>query len=166
MACDVLIVGFGNTLMGDDGAGPAVIAALAGRLGARARAVDGGTDSLRLPSLWQGEGEVWLVDAVAAAAAPGTVHRLGHDEVVGIPQRHATAHQLSLPEGLRWLAHAYPELAAVRYRMWGIEVERTALQAGLSPHVVEAVRRVAEEIVAELERGSPVRADAQDESSG
>jgi hydrogenase maturation protease len=129
-----------------------VIDALAGRLPERARAVDGSTGSLRLPSLWQGEGEILHVDAVVCGTAPGTVHRLEHEQAVGIPQRHATAHQLSLPGSLPWLGHTYPELSTVRYRMWGIEVERTALHEGLSPRVAAAVTLVAQEIVAELDR--------------
>jgi len=54
---------------------------------------------------------VWLVDAVIAGAPAGTIHRRGHDEVLGVAQRHATAHALSLPECLRWLVVAYPEMA-------------------------------------------------------
>jgi hydrogenase maturation protease len=86
------------------------------------------------------------VDALVRGAAPGTVHRLSHDELLAVPQRHGTAHQLSLPESLRWIAHAYPEMAGVRYRMWGIEPARLSLEEGLSPAVEAAVEAVCEEI--------------------
>jgi Ni,Fe-hydrogenase maturation factor len=72
---------------------------------------------------------------------------------MAVPQRHGTAHQLSLPESLRWIAHACPEMAAVRYRLWGIEPVRLTLAEGLSPEVAAAVETVCEEIRAEAGRG-------------
>jgi len=44
-------------------------------------------------------------------------------------------------------------MAAVRYRLWGIEAGRVTLEAGLSPEVARAVAVLAEEIVAELGAG-------------
>jgi hydrogenase maturation protease len=149
----VLIVGFGNTLMADDGAGPEVVRRLAdARLPAGVRVEDGGADSLRLPGLWRGEPEVWLVDAVTGGGEPGAVVRLGHEEVLAVPQRHATAHALSLPEGLRWISLSYPEMADVRYRLWGIVIRRLSLASGLSSEVATAVDRLVAEIVAEAAR--------------
>jgi hydrogenase maturation protease len=158
----ILIVGFGNPLMADDGAGPALVAALRSRpLPASVRVEDGGSDATRLAGIWRGEDEVWLVDAVIAGAPAGTVHRRGHDEVLAVAQRHATAHALSLPESLRWLAVAYPEMATVRYRLWGIEAARVALEEGLSPAVARAVAALADELpealAARLDRNSSKR---------
>ncbi|NWG01071.1 MAG: hydrogenase maturation protease, partial [Thermoanaerobaculaceae bacterium] len=119
----ILIIGFGNSLQGDDGVGPAVVARLAAcPLPPGVRVVEGGTDSLRLPQLWEGEEEVWVVDAVTSGATPGTLPRVGHEQLLQEPQHHASAHTLSLPESLRWLELACPELASVRYELWGIEV--------------------------------------------
>jgi hydrogenase maturation protease len=147
----ILIVGFGNPLVADDGAGPEVVRRLmALPLPVGVRVEDGGSDSLRLPGLWRGEAKVWLVDAIASGGEPGAVIRLGHDEVLAVPQRHATAHALSLPEGLRWIALSYPEMAAVRYRLWGIVAGRLALMPGLSDEVGAAVERVVREILREL----------------
>jgi hydrogenase maturation protease len=144
----VLVVGFGNTLAGDDGVGPAVIDALreAGPpLGMRAE--HGGADSLTLPSTWRGEPSVWLVDAVSAGCAPGTIHRLDHEEVLGLPQHHATAHYLSLPDSLRWISLAHPEMDALRYKLWGVEPERVEPSQRLSPAVAATVPRVTREIL-------------------
>jgi hydrogenase maturation protease len=136
--------------VGDDGCGLAVVRRLRQLGGPRAE--EGHSDSLRLPSLWAGEDEIWLVDALVRGAAPGTVHRLGHEQLLAIPQRHGTAHQLSLPESLRWIGHSYPEMAHVRYRLWGIEPSSLALEEALSPAVAAAVETVAEEIQTEAER--------------
>jgi hydrogenase maturation protease len=147
----VLVVGFGNPLMADDGAGPEVVRRLvAGQLPAGVRVEDGGADSLRLPGLWRGEPEVWLVDAVTGGGEPGSIVRLEHDEVLAVPQRHATAHALSLPEGLRWISLSYPEMAGVRYRFWGIVVRHLSLESDLSDEVGAAVGRVVQEILREL----------------
>ena len=149
----ILVVGFGNTLMADDGAGPEVVRRLtAERIPPGVRVEDGGADSLRLPGVWRGEAEVWLVDAVAGGGEPGSIIRLGHDEVLAVPQRHATAHALSLPEGLRWITLSFPEMAAVRYRFWGIVVRHLSLASGLSEEVGAAVDRVVSEILRESGR--------------
>jgi len=87
-------------------------------------------------------------------APAGTVHRLAHDESLAVPQRHGTAHQLSLPESLRWIALAHPEMAGVLYRMWGIEPGRLGLVQELTPEVEAAVAEVASEIEREASRAS------------
>jgi hydrogenase maturation protease len=149
----ILIVGYGNTLMADDGAGSEVVRRLrAGFLPARVRVEDGGADSLRLPGLWRGEDEVWLVDAVVGGGEPGSIIRLGHEEVLAVPQRHATAHALSLPEALRWIRLGFPEMAAVRYRFWGIVTRHLSLLSGLSEEVGAAVDRVVSDILRESGR--------------
>jgi len=143
----LLLVGFGNSLAADDGVGPAVVERLReGELPSGLRAEEGGQDALCLAGLWRGEPEVWLVDALIRGAPPGTVHRLEHEELLAIPQRHATAHALSLPECLRWLVLAHPEMAGVRYRLWGVEPGRVAMEEGLSPAVTEAVAGLVGEI--------------------
>jgi len=137
--------------MGDDGVGLEVARRLAaGMLPPHARAEIGGSDSLVLPTLWQGEESVWLVDALRRGETPGTVHRLGHDELLLLPQGHRGAHQLSLPESLRWIATSCPEMRAVRYRLWGVEPAVIEPTEGLSPQVEEAVAMVVEAIMREL----------------
>jgi hydrogenase maturation protease len=159
----ILVAGFGNSLVGDDGAGPAVVARLL-QLGLPpgVRAEDCGSDALHLPSLWREEPEIWLVDAVRGGAAAGTILRLDHEQVLALPQRHATAHSLSLAESLRWVALTYPAMAAVRYRFWGIEVERLVLAEGLSAPVTISVDAVVAEILG-VARAAPDDSHASSE---
>jgi hydrogenase maturation protease len=143
----ILVVGFGNTLAGDDAVGPATVEILrSGGLPEGCRVEEGGCDGLVLAGLWEGEPEVWLVDAVARGAPAGTLHRIGHDELLDLPQTHAGAHQLSLPETLRCLRLAFPAMAGVRYRLWGVEPGRVGRHEGLTSRVSAAARRVAAEI--------------------
>ncbi len=152
MAESLLVVAFGNPLMGDDGVAYAVLDQLerSTPLPAGVRIARGDTDASRLPSLWRGEGEVWVVDAVRSGQRPGTVHRLGHEALLATGQTHRHAHALSLPECLRWIALALPEMEHVRYRFWGIEVASLAPGEGLSPPAALAAAQVATEIVAEI----------------
>ena len=147
-ASRVLVVGLGNDLMGDDGVGLEVVRRLAAAgPWPGVRIVEAGSDSLVLAELWAGEEEVWLVDALLGGAPPGTVRLLEHDELLALPQRHATAHHLSLPENLRWLALAHPGLASVRYRLWGVEPSRVEPVSGFSAEAAAGaavlVRRLA-----------------------
>ena len=147
----ILIVGFGNALVADDGAGPEVVRRLAAQpLPAGVRVEDGGSDALRLPGLWRGEPDVWLVDAVTGGGEPGAIVRLAHGDVLSVPQRHATVHTLSLPEALRWIALSYKEMAVVRYRLWGIVAGRLTVGSGLSDATDAAVGRVVREILREV----------------
>jgi hydrogenase maturation protease len=148
VSAKILVVGFGNTLMGDDGVGPMVIRHLKQRkLPANLRVVECASDSLILPSFWRGEAQIWMIDALVRRQEPGTIHSLGHDEVMSIPQRHATVHHLSLPEGLRWIRLTYPEMRNVTYRLWGIEPDGLDLGERLSPNVEESVGRVSDMII-------------------
>ncbi|GAB4176797.1 MAG: HyaD/HybD family hydrogenase maturation endopeptidase [Geothermobacteraceae bacterium] len=75
---ELLIVGVGNLLMGDDGVGPRVVERL-GRetLPAGVSLVDAGLCGLGLLDIWRGYRQVWLVDAVAVAdGCPGEVRWL------------------------------------------------------------------------------------------
>lgn len=149
----LLVVGFGNLLAGDDGAGLAVAERLrALRPPAGLRVADGGTDVLRLASCLAGESDVWLVDALRRGAPPGTVHHLGHDELLRVAQPHRSAHELSLPEGLRWLTASDPQFQHVRFRLWGIEPHWLGAGQGLSAAVEWAVEAVAADILVTASR--------------
>lgn len=153
MAESVLVVGFGNPLMGDDGVGPAVLERLP-RLGVppHVRLVDGGTDASRLVDLWQGEPRVVLVDTLVRGFPPGTIHRLSLEEVLRLPQEHEGVHALSLPSCLRWVLLAKPELAQAEVELVGVEPARVAPEQGLTPAVEAAAQRLAGELVQEFAR--------------
>jgi hydrogenase maturation protease len=137
--------------MGDDGVGPAVIVELRRRApDAPHRFVDGGSDVLCLPSLWHGERDIWIVDAVRGAGPPASIHDLDHDALLELGQRTSSCHHLSLPECLRWIRHAWPQMAAVRLRLWAVEVVTVEPAQRLSPVVATAVRKVADDVLAAL----------------
>jgi hydrogenase maturation protease len=70
----VLVLGVGNLLVGDEGAGVHVLRALeAESWPPHVRLVDGGTGGLHLLELLRGPGRVILIDATRDGAPPGTV---------------------------------------------------------------------------------------------
>ena len=106
-----LVVGVGNSLRRDDGAGPHVARALA-RLGWETRELPG--DGAELLDLFDGRDAVVVVDALASGAAPGTVTRIdaaqtplppgrfrGSSHLFGLAEAVETARALGrLPESL------------------------------------------------------------------
>lgn len=142
----LLIVGLGNSMMGDDGTGPAVVNRLTLLELPPSVSCRELSDVLHLPAIWSEENEVWMVDAVVAGAAPGTIHRLGHEQVLGLTQPHDSAHHLGLAEGLNWILHAHPEMRGVRFRLLGVEPRTVAPVESLSVIVEKSVRRLVREI--------------------
>lgn len=72
----VVVVGVGNEFRRDDGAGPRVVAALAGRLPVGTAAVVADGDPSRLIDAWNGAGAAFVVDACRGGRTPGTVLRV------------------------------------------------------------------------------------------
>lgn len=143
----LLIAGLGNPLMADDGIGRAVVRGLEERElppGTRLLAIDG--DVLGLADLWHGESAVWLVDAVSGGLPAGTARVFEHRELLDLPSDGFSTHHLCLGENLRWLLHGWPEIAAVRFRLYGIEVGAVRTERGLSPVCESAASRLINEI--------------------
>jgi len=88
----LLILGLGNPLCGDDGAGVAAVTRLRARYRAPAGVIvlDGGTLGLSLLPHLQLARRAILVDAVSTGDPPGTLVRIEGDDVA-----HAAAHKLS-----------------------------------------------------------------------
>ena len=74
----ILVLGIGNTLLGDEGVGVAVVDQLTreGGLPGHVDLLDGGTGSLVLLEPMREAGRMILVDATADGQPPGTVRRL------------------------------------------------------------------------------------------
>jgi hydrogenase maturation protease len=89
---DLLVLGLGNMLCGDDGAGVAAVSRLRASFAAPpgVEVLDGGTLGLSLLPYLQRARRAILVDAVCTSDPPGTLVRLEGDDVA-----HAAAHRLS-----------------------------------------------------------------------
>ncbi len=133
----VLLLGLGNPLMGDDGAGQELLAKLspvASTWGPSVEFVDGGTQGLALLGVFEGRNAVVFLDAIRLGDKPGAVHVLRGEELTRLGGRRAmTAHEGSAPQilaALELLGETPKEIAMI-----GLEPERIGLGIGLSETV-------------------------------
>ena len=143
----ILILGIGNWLMSDDGVGIHAVRELARRPLAGVEAVDAGTDYLSaLPFLESAE-RVLVLDAVRGRGAPGSIYRLGMEEIE--LRAGGAAHAVSLLEARRFLppGAAWPAITVL-----GVEPLVLDYGLALSEPVARALPRLvarAREIVGE-----------------
>jgi hydrogenase maturation protease len=85
-SCEVLVVGCGNMLRGDDAVGPRLIRRLwENGIPDTARMVDGGTAGMDVAFQMQGARRVVIVDAASTGAEPGTIFRVPGEELAQLP---------------------------------------------------------------------------------
>jgi hydrogenase maturation protease len=143
-----VVIGVGNPYRRDDGVGPAVVALLRGRLsGFEFVTCDG--DPATLIEAWSYASRAVVVDAVRTAdKAAGHIYRFdtGHPAATraGIAASHAAdlGDTLALARELDRL----PDSLAI----YTVQVDDVSFGVGLSPAVLAAAGRVADEIVARL----------------
>ena len=118
-----LVLGLGNPLLGDDSVGLEVARRvrerLAGRIDVDVAEEEAG--GLRLMELMSGYGRAVVVDAAVTGAVPGTIRRMGPDEVP--TQRTAVAHGIDLPRALE-MGRALGMPMPSEVRVVAIEAER------------------------------------------
>ncbi|MES9538578.1 hydrogenase maturation protease [Actinomadura sp. NPDC000600] len=142
----ITVIGVGNDLRRDDGAGPAVVAALRGHTEARLAVTDG--EPARLIDLWAGADLAIVVDAVRAdPPEPGRVHELDAG-AAALTARPVTDHALGLGDAVA-LGSAMGRMPA-RLRVLAIEGADFGLGRGLTPRVAAAAGAVADRLAAAL----------------
>jgi len=137
-----LVLGLGNPLMGDDGAGVAALTRLRDEweVPGDVELVDGGTWGMNLLPLIESHDRVVLLDAINTGARPGTLVLLRREELPRYFALKLSPHQLDLREvlALAELRESLPEtLIAI-----GVQPETVELNGRLSPRVATAVRRM------------------------
>lgn len=140
----LLVLGLGNVLLGDDGVGPAMVARLRDThtIPQGARCVDGGTLGLSLLPYLEDARMVIMVDAVAADAPPGTLVRFEGADVAPVVAARLSPHQIGvadLLEGARWHDRAPAKLVLL-----GIVPESIELGVGLSVPVLRSMPELLE----------------------
>lgn len=143
-----VVIGVGNRLRRDDGAGLAVVERLrAADLDARLLGLEHVPPDLY--EQWAGASRVILVDAASSGAAPGTLRRFdGADPVPGVSLRLST-HGFGLEQAVE-LARALDQLPA-SLTVYAIEGATFDSGEGLTPAVAAAADDLALLIRTELE---------------
>lgn len=150
MSAKMVVVGIGNVLLGDDGAGVWLIQHLARsyRFTPEVELLDGGTLGLELLSYLADTPRVIAIDAARSGTAPGSVTVLHERDVPAVFRAALSAHEASLCDllgALTLLGRMPAEFVAV-----GIEPLRTEPGVELSKPVHEAISRAEEAVVAQL----------------
>ena len=166
----VLVLGLGNVVCTDDGAGIAAIHKLIREyeMPEGVVALDGGTLGLALLPLVDSADQVILVDAVAAAEPPGTLVRIEGDEVAPAVYERLSPHQIGVADLLAGasLLDKYPE----RVIILGVVPESIDLGIDRTPRVEAAIPALVQRVVDELTAlGYPPRtrpSEGRDESYG
>jgi hydrogenase maturation protease len=135
----VLILGVGNLLAGDDGVGVHAIKGLAGAGGLPEgiRLLDVGVAGLDILAWIAPDEPVVILDAVHGPGEPGTLYRLGLDEIEAPARPPLSVHGLGVADAL----HAARLMdRPLRGTLIGVEPARIeAFTAGLSPPVAAAL---------------------------
>jgi hydrogenase maturation protease len=143
-----LIIGIGNTLMGDDGVGPHVISLLEQKSDIDADLLILTTPGFALMTHFQGRKKVIIVDAASFEGAPGTVARITRDMIEKKPGSGFSLHDadpFAVYDQAKMLGLAPNELV-----VYAIRFETIAPRQGLSPLVEAGARRAADLIAEEL----------------
>ncbi len=143
------VIGMGNPLRGDDGAGPAIVEALKARGLPGVQLMTCHGDGLPLIDTWKSAGRVMLIDAATSGANPGTIYRFDAlSQALPASLSFYSSHTFGAAETIelaRTLGQLPPHLV-----VYAIEGKNFALGAGLSPEVEHAVREVVERVVDEV----------------
>jgi len=149
---DVLVLGIGNPLMGDDGVGCQVIELLAEcSLPPNVKIEDAGLPGWGLPAWFEGCSNVILVDAVQMGQPPGSWRRFRPEQVrMELEGDALSLHQPDLACGLA-LAQAL-DLLPENLVIYGIEPAAVNPGEALSPAVRLSLPNVVTSILNDLEK--------------
>lgn len=138
----VVVIGVGNPLRGDDGAGPAVVEALRGRVPRETLLTVSDGEPGRLLDLWDRDDTVVVAETLRARPGhPGRLHTLGAGSAARYPAGPASTHGLGLAEAVA-LAGALDRLPR-ELVVHAVEGADFAVGAGLSAPVRSALDELA-----------------------
>jgi hydrogenase maturation protease len=147
----VLVVGVGNELRGDDGAGLEVARGVRDRAGGEGLDVyELRGDPTSLLDVWLGREAAVLVDTMRSGSSPGTIRRLdaSHERLPARVRPGAgSTHAAGLAEAIE-LARALGSLPA-RVIVYGVEGRRFDAGTGISDELAAAVPTLVERVLRE-----------------
>lgn len=153
---NIVLIGVGQTLRGDDGAGPAVVKAWKEYYPTTFENTQIRTEIEELPglnllSILQGSDAAIIVDAVQSNNKPGMLHLLHND--IHSPNHEIThgAHNLGVQETLELARLLQIENLPELITIIGIEVENVALGGNLSTNIQAAIPNAVDVVEEQLQ---------------
>jgi hydrogenase maturation protease len=145
----VLLIGAGNTLRGDDGAGPEIIALLEGKVNASLLDVGEVPESYFSRILDAQADTIVFIDAANFGTAPGDLAILEAEDIAGCS---ISTHQMTVDLFFRYIRqNSHAELFAL-----GIQPAHTGFGEPMSPEVAGSVHTIAELLQRLLSQEGPL----------
>lgn len=146
----VLVLGIGNLLLQDEGAGVRAVEEFGRRYSVPegVELLDGGTSGIELLQYIQGRDRLILIDVVKGGKPPGTITRLEGEEVPALFQKKISPHQLGISDLLATalLIDKIPKQVA----LFGIEPKSVETGLELSGEVGGKIGLLADMLALEL----------------
>lgn len=141
---DVLLIGWGNLLLGDEGVGVHVLRRLEAdyRFEPAIALVDGGTSGMDLLPLFADYRRILMIDAIALDRPPGSIAVIRDDEIRAVLSEKLSVHHLGVTDVLalaKLLDYPLSEIVLI-----GIVPERMELGLELSSTLRDALPDVIE----------------------
>lgn len=146
----VVVLGVGNPLMADDGAGIEAVRRLQARwaLPESVHCVDGGTWGMALLPEFDAADVLIILDAIECERAPGTLVRISGENVPRRLPPHLSPHEINLHE-LFALAELRGTMPGTVVAL-GVQPQRVDWEVGLTPRVAAAINGLADAAALEL----------------
>ncbi|MEF8822965.1 MAG: HyaD/HybD family hydrogenase maturation endopeptidase [Desulfohalobiaceae bacterium] len=150
---DILILGIGNVLLSDEGAGVMAVWKLQQdyALPPEVEVLDGGTSGMELLSTIENRKRLFLLDAISSENVdPGSVIRIDLSEEPGFFQNKVSPHQLGLSEilAVTQLTDTQPENIV----LYGIRPSSLETGTELTPEVQSGIRTALDMLLSDLGR--------------
>jgi hydrogenase maturation protease len=150
----IAVIGIGQSLRGDDSAGLEIVGSWQAEYPLTAQKVQ--VELSELPGLalldrLDGMEAAILVDAVHSSDAPGTLYRLGPEDLAAFSTDTQSAHGWGVAETLALGRSLYPELAKCRISLIGIAGKTFNMGARLSSEVQAGLLQAASMIEKEIQ---------------
>jgi hydrogenase maturation protease len=145
-AAEILILGIGNPLMGDDGFGVEVVRRLQGRAGLDGvEILDGGSSGLYLLPHLQGRSHIIVVDAVNFGGAAGETITLAAPQVPARINVKLSEHQVTFNEVLALMKML--EIEPQEIVVIGVQPTSNRWGESLSPEAEAAIEGTVDQVI-------------------
>ena len=148
LGLNVLVLGLGNILLSDEGAGIRAVEELEERydLSDSVEIIDGGTMGLELLPYFEERSHILIIDAVKTGKKPGTIVRIENPSAFF--QQKSSPHQIGLADviGIAAITDNLPQ----NITLFGIEPQQLSTGLSFSAAVGQNLSRLVDLVVAEL----------------
>jgi len=145
---NVLVLGLGNILLSDEGAGAKAVEELQHRyeFSDNVEFIDGGTMGLELLPYFEGRSHILIIDAVKTGSKPGSIVKI--EDPPAYFSSKTSPHQIGLADvmGIAVITDTMPQ----HITLFGIEPKQLSTGLDLSTEITRNLSRLVDMVAAEL----------------